>query len=58
MKKDTRYDVSGLTEAQFKPGSNEQVLKNWLGITPPQVMDDAEARALEQAVMELVGMNK
>ncbi len=55
MKKDDRYDVSGLTEAQFEPGSNDQVLKNRLGITSPQAMDDAEARALEQAVLELVG---
>ena len=55
MKKDDRYDVSGLTEAQFELGSNTQVLKNRLGITSPQVMDDAEARALEHAVLELVG---
>ena len=31
MKKNGRYDVSGLAEAQFEPGSNEQVLKNRLG---------------------------
>lgn len=55
MKKDDRYDVSDLTEAQFEPRSNEQVLKNRLGITSPQAMDDAEARALEQTVLELVG---
>lgn len=55
MKKDHRYDVSGLTEAQFEPGSNEQVLKNRLAITSPQAMDDVEARALEQAVLKLVG---
>ena len=55
MKKDGRYDVSGLTEAQFEPGSGEQVLKNRLGITSPQVMDDAEARALENAMLELIG---
>lgn len=55
MKKDGRYDVSGLTEAQFEPGSNDLVLKNRLGITSLQEMDDAEARALEQAVLEFVG---
>lgn len=55
MKKDDRYDVSGLPEAQFEPGSNEQVLKNRLGITSPQAMDNAEVRALEQAMLELVG---
>ncbi len=55
MKNDGRYDVSGLIEAQFEPGSNEQVLKNRLGITSPQTMDDIEARALEQSVLELIG---
>jgi len=55
MKNDGRYDVSGLIEAQFEPGSNEQVLKNRLGITSPQTMDDIEARALEQSVFELIG---
>lgn len=55
MKKDGRYDVSGLTEAQFESGSDEQVLKNRLGITSPQAMDDAEARALEKAILDLIG---
>lgn len=55
MKKDGRYDVSGLPEAQFEPGSNEQVLKNRLGIKSPKEMDDAEARALERAMVRLVG---
>lgn len=55
MKNDGRYDVSGLIEAQFEPGSNEQVLKNRLGITSPQTMDDIEARALGQSVLELIG---
>lgn len=56
MKKDSRYDISGLPEAQFEPGSNEQVLKNRLGITSPKEMDNAEARALERAMVRLVGM--
>ncbi len=55
MKKDDRYDVSGLPEAQFEPGSNEQVLRNRLGIKSPKDMDDAETRALEKAMVELVG---
>ena len=55
MKKDGRYDVSSLTEAQFEPGSNEQVVKNRLGIKSPKEMDDAEARALERAMVALVG---
>ena len=32
MKRDGRYDVSGLPEAEYEPGSDEQVLKNRLGI--------------------------
>ena len=55
MKKDGRYDVSGLPEAQFEPGSNEQVLRNRLGIKSPKEMDDVETRALEKAMVELVG---
>ena len=54
MKKKGRYDVSGLLEAQFEPGSNEQVLKNRLGIKSPKEMDDAEARALARAMTEFV----
>ena len=50
MTADDRYDVSDLPEAQFEPGSNDQVLKNRLGITLKQDMDVAEARALEQAM--------
>lgn len=49
-----RYDASGLPEAQFEPGSNGQVLKNRLGITSKEEMDDAEARALEKTMDELV----
>ncbi len=55
MKKDGRYDVSGLPETQFELGSNEQVLKNRLGIKSPKEMDDAEASALEKTVSGLVG---
>lgn len=54
MKKDGRYDVTGLTEAQFEPGSNELVLKNRLGIKSPQEMDVAEARALERAMENFI----
>jgi cell filamentation protein len=53
--KDGRYDVSSLAEAQFEPGSNEQVLKNRPGIKSPQEMDNAEARALERTIVGLVG---
>ena len=54
MKKDNRYDVSGLAEAQFEPGSNERVLKNRLGIMSPKELDDAETRALERAMLGFV----
>ena len=55
MKKDDRYDVSELAEAQFEPGSNEQVLRNRLGIKSPKEMDDVETRALEKTIVELLG---
>lgn len=54
MTPDDRYDVSDLPEAQFEPGSSNQVLKNQLGITSKQRMDDAEARALEKVLDILV----
>ncbi len=41
-----RYDVSGLTEAQYEPGSNDEVLKNLLGIKTTVDMDQVEAEAL------------
>ena len=50
MTPDDRYDISGLPEAQFEPGSNNEVLKNRLGITSKADMDATEARALEQAM--------
>ena len=56
MKKSGRYDATGLPEAQFEPGSNGLVLKNRLGIKSPKEMDDVEARALERAMVGLVGM--
>ncbi|MCG3205843.1 MAG: hypothetical protein KCHDKBKB_02566 [Elusimicrobia bacterium] len=49
MKKGKRYDVSGLIEAQFEPGSRNQVIKNLLHIKRKQDMDAAETAALEQA---------
>lgn len=54
MTADDRYDASGLTEAQFELGSNDRVLKNHLGITSRQEMDEMETRALEQAMDVLV----
>jgi cell filamentation protein len=54
MKKSKRYDTSHLIEDQYEPGSNRQVLKNKLGITSPQEMDDAEAIALKEATDKLI----
>jgi cell filamentation protein len=51
---DDRYDVFGLPETQFEPGSNGLVLKNLLGITSKEDIDEAEARALEEAMDVLV----
>jgi len=48
-KRSKRYDTSGMVEAQFEPGSHDQVLKNLLGITIVEEMDQAEALALEDA---------
>jgi len=47
----SRYDVSG-PQGEFEPGSNGQVLKNLPGIHSVQEMDDAEARALEKAMLD------
>ena len=44
MPKD-RYDVSGLVEAQFEPGSRGRVLRNRLGIIRKRDMDRAEAES-------------
>lgn len=48
-----RYASGG--EGEFQPGSDEQVLRNLLGITDPQDMDEAETALLHrlyQAVLE------
>ena len=49
-----RYDVSSLAEAQYEPGSSDEVLKNLLGITNSEEMDHAEARALAIATDTLI----
>lgn len=54
MTGDDRYDVSGLPEVQFEPGSDGLVLRNLLGIMSRPDMDGAEAKALEQAMDVLV----
>jgi len=49
-----KYDVSGLSEAQYEPGSRQLVIKNMLGIKKKSEMDRLEAVALKQAEDALV----
>lgn len=49
MVRNKKYDVSGLVEAQFEPGSGGRVLRNLLGIKSQREMDRIEAVALKQA---------
>jgi cell filamentation protein len=44
-----RYDVSGLPEGEFQPGSRGKVLQNKLGITSKAEMNRVEALALEKS---------
>jgi hypothetical protein len=43
----SRYDVH-TAEGEYQPGSNEQVLKNLLGITSPDEMNEVELGLLVQ----------
>lgn len=43
----SRYDVH-TAEGEYQPGSNEQVLKNLLGITSPEEMNEVELGLLVQ----------
>ena len=54
MKRSGRYDTSGLTEAQFEPGSRNRVLKNLLGIRSAREMEDAETAALKVAMERFI----
>ena len=45
----SRYDVGGLAEAQFEPGSRGRVLRNLLGIRRRREMDAFEAIKLIEA---------
>jgi len=53
MKKISRYDMFGLIEAQFEPGSRGRVLKNLLSIKSKREMDRVEAREQLRALEEL-----
>ncbi|WBA17047.1 hypothetical protein [Salinivibrio kushneri] len=41
----SRYQTQS-SEAQYQPGTGEQVLKNHIGVTEPTEMDDIEARGV------------
>ena len=49
-----RYDISGLVEAQFEPGSHRRVLKNLLGIKRKHEMDRLEGIEQLRALRELI----
>lgn len=53
MKKSGRYKTAHLIEDQYEPGSNNQVLKNKLGITNPNEMDRREKEEQLGAMDEL-----
>ena len=46
MKNTGRYDTSGLSEAQYEPGSSDRVLLNLLGISDPTEMERVETLEL------------
>jgi cell filamentation protein len=51
-----RYDVSGLEENRFEPGSHGRVLKNLLGIKSKREMDRMEGREQVRALEELTAL--
>ncbi|MFI4956859.1 MAG: Fic/DOC family protein [Gammaproteobacteria bacterium] len=53
-KKTDRYVVS--LEEAYEPGSNDQVLKNFIGIKEKEVMEQIEARELLRAEQEIFAL--
>ena len=51
-----RYQVAG-PEGEFEPGSNEQVLRNLVGIASPDDMDELELRLLDELYHEVLVQN-
>ncbi|MDA8124063.1 MAG: Fic family protein [Deltaproteobacteria bacterium] len=51
-----RYDVSGLVEAQYQPGSRGRVLRNLLGISGKRLMDETEAREQKRALKDILSI--
>lgn len=56
MARGDRYDVSGLEENLFEPGSRGRVLKNVLGIKSKREMDRTEGREQVRALEELTAL--
>lgn len=54
MTSSSRYDTSNLTEDQYEPGSDSTVLKNLLGITTRQKIENIETEDLWFAVEKLL----
>ena len=55
MRKDkSRYDTSGMIEAEFEPGSGRRVLKNLLGVNRKRAMDRVEWLEQLRALDDLV----
>lgn len=52
MKNSDRYNVP--TNEDYEPGSNNQVLKNYLGATSKESIENLEAEELERAEIELL----
>ncbi len=48
-----KYDVSGLPEAEFEPGSRKRVLRNLLRIKSKRAMDQKEAQEQLRALNEI-----
>jgi hypothetical protein len=56
MTKAGRYDVAGLVEAQYQPGSRGRVLRNLLSITSKRAMDEVEAKEQKRALKEMLSV--
>lgn len=52
FKKTGRYSVP--SDEDFEPDSNDEVIKNYLGIKSKKIMDEIEQRELERAELELL----
>jgi len=48
MNRPKKYDVSGLVEGQYEPGSHSRVLRNLLGIKHKREMDELESEELKR----------